>query len=444
VLGSRYSLYRDTGSIQVFSTERGDWQIYRGSRIVKTFSLPSDDRHSLCFSGYPDLHIVSITDRCNHICTYCQASSRYIGNRVTAHKVDPQQLDRIVHFVLKSSNDRFTVEFQGGEPLLNFGAIEYLVHQFEEAARYQKKAVRFRLVSNLTTITREVASYLALHPFTVSTSLDGLPELHNAFRRCPEGDDSYSRAVAGINLLCRHGISPTVLVVVTRKSLKYPKEIVDNLARIGIYRVFFKPVYPMGYAKRAWRQQVGIEPNRYGEFWKQAMQRCLDYNVAEYPIIDGMFSILLRKVLLGQDPRFVDLSSPCGAVHGQIAYDLEGHIYTCDEGRFGRGFVVGNVADSTFEDISQHPLTIAFRKTSRTDEEQCGLCAYRPWCGRCPAMAYHEHNESNLPSSTYFYCKIMKALFDAFFELVAECPDRLDVASRIINLSNLFRFYLRS
>jgi hypothetical protein len=42
---------------------------------------------------------------------------------------------------------------------------------------------------------------------------------------------------------------------------------------------------------------------------------------------------MLKKMLTTSDPNYVDTRSPCGAVIGQVAYNFDGKIYSCDEGR---------------------------------------------------------------------------------------------------------------
>lgn len=421
----------------MLSTVGGDWRLLKGDREVRSFSQPTGRQRHSCFAGYPTLHIIVVTDRCNQSCAYCQASARPAGDETLDQDWNAQDLDGIVSFALRHSNERLTVEFQGGEPLLNFTDIQYLVRQFEGAGEAQSKAIQFVLASNLTTLSEEVAAFLAGHSFVVSASLDGLPLLHNAFRKLPWEEEAYARALAGIAMLRRHGLHPGVLTVVTGKSLAYPEEIVDHLVDLGMHRIFLKSVYPLGQAQKAWAQ-VGLEPGEYGRFWKRAVKRCFAHNRAEIPVVERTLALLVRKVLWGQEPCYVDLSSPCGAVHGQIVYDLQGNIYPCDEGRFGAAFPVGNVASSTFQELVQHPSTLAFRRTSQTVEEYCGTCAYRPWCGRCPALAHHQRGRLDLPSPAYFYCHLLTSVFDAFFELVAECPEEIEVVARIVSLTDLF------
>src|SRR2546426_9076541 len=75
--------------------------------------------------GFTGLHLFVVTLRCDHSCPYCQVS------RVSENKV---QFDmtmatakRAVDLMFHSPAPALKVEFQGGEPLLNFELIRYIV-----------------------------------------------------------------------------------------------------------------------------------------------------------------------------------------------------------------------------------------------------------------------------------------------------------------------------
>src|SRR5258708_4246560 len=71
------------------------------------------------------LHLFVVTLRCEHSCPYCQVScqsadrSRYDMSEETAY--------RALQIALDSPSSRIKIEFQGGEPLLNFDLIEKIV-----------------------------------------------------------------------------------------------------------------------------------------------------------------------------------------------------------------------------------------------------------------------------------------------------------------------------
>jgi hypothetical protein len=46
---------------------------------------------------------------------------------------------------------------------------------------------------------------------------------------------------------------------------------------------------------------------------------------------ESISSIYLSKILTDRDPNYRDERSPCGAGIGQVAYNFDGKIYSCDE-----------------------------------------------------------------------------------------------------------------
>jgi len=77
-------------------------------------------KSSLC--GFTKLHIFVLTLRCNCSCTYCQASRQ--DEDVGQHyDMNIETARRSVEIMMQSPAPEITVEFQGGEPLLNFSAL---------------------------------------------------------------------------------------------------------------------------------------------------------------------------------------------------------------------------------------------------------------------------------------------------------------------------------
>jgi len=75
--------------------------------------------------GSTKLHIFVVTLRCDHSCHYCQVS------RQTVNKGEfdmPQDVAAAaVNMMLQSPSPHLTLELQGGEPLLAFDTIKYIV-----------------------------------------------------------------------------------------------------------------------------------------------------------------------------------------------------------------------------------------------------------------------------------------------------------------------------
>src|SRR4030042_2317921 len=68
--------------------------------------------------SFTGLHMVVITLRCNQRCHYCHASSQPTDQQ--RWDMTPETAINVVHKIMESPSEVIKIEFQGGEPLLNF------------------------------------------------------------------------------------------------------------------------------------------------------------------------------------------------------------------------------------------------------------------------------------------------------------------------------------
>src|SRR5262245_54697538 len=71
------------------------------------------------------LHIFVVSLRCEHSCQYCQVSRQ--SEDKTAFDMTPEIAEKALDLVFCSPARAIKIEFQGGEPLLNFDLIQRIV-----------------------------------------------------------------------------------------------------------------------------------------------------------------------------------------------------------------------------------------------------------------------------------------------------------------------------
>src|SRR5689334_8571823 len=104
--------------------------------------------HLASFTG---LHIFVVTLRCDHSCQYCQVSRQVEGR---AHfDMSREHADRALEFTFRSPSPGIKIEFQGGEPLLNFELIRYIVERARELNKAHGKDLQFVIATNLSRLT---------------------------------------------------------------------------------------------------------------------------------------------------------------------------------------------------------------------------------------------------------------------------------------------------
>jgi uncharacterized protein len=101
--------------------------------------------------------------------------------------------ERAIDFFVKRTKDnqRVTVSFYGGEPLLNLELIKHCVQYIE--ARYFGKNISYGITSNGTLLDEEAIVFLADKGFNLLISIDGPEEIHDIHRRfASSGEGSFS------------------------------------------------------------------------------------------------------------------------------------------------------------------------------------------------------------------------------------------------------------
>ena len=114
--------------------------------------------------------------------------------------------------------------------------------------------------------------------------------------------------------------------------------------------------------------------------------------------------------------------SPCGAVMGQMAFNYDGNVYSCDEGRMlaqmGKDVLkIGNVYESSFSDLVKNPVCKTMCRASILESiPSCCDCVYMPYCGVCPATTYVIENDVLTRTHHNYRCATYKGILDTIFK----------------------------
>ena len=81
----------------------------------------------LRLADFTGLHIFVVSLRCEHSCPYCQVS-RQSDDKLT-FDMSCDTAEKALELVFRSPSPAIKIEFQGGEPLLNFPLIRFVVER---------------------------------------------------------------------------------------------------------------------------------------------------------------------------------------------------------------------------------------------------------------------------------------------------------------------------
>ena len=367
------------------------------------------------------LHIAVVTTKCNLACSYCQA-------RVAKPEdMSPEVATRVLQYLYDVKAPAIVLEFQGGEPLVNWSVVRMMI---ESARKFNTagKDLRIALVSNLLLLDDEKMKVLVDNDVQVCSSLDGPAEVHDANRRSVGGKGTYRQVIRKAKeFKAKHGQQVAFLPTITKQSLKYPKEIIDEYVRLEQTEICLRPVNHMGSACPQWGD-LGYGPEEFCDFYVRAMEHLLDLNGRGVNIAERTARVILSKVLSKEDPGYVDMMNPCGAGRTTMAYMPDGSCYPCDEARIigEEMFRLGNIVEEGYEDMVKKENLLQLLHASCSDLWHYGS-AFSPWMGFCPVVNYAIQKNVVPKAACSPAQKIMQFQFRYVFEKILEGGGTLDI-----------------
>ena len=391
--------------------------------------LIEDFRKKYSFLNFgPSLHIIVVTLRCNHNCIYCHASAGKSQDK--GLDMDLATAKKIVDTIFKTTTNAVAIEFQGGEPLLNWPVVKFIVQYAREKNKLEKKSLQIRLVSNLSLMDEEKMNFFIDNEINFCTSLDGDEETHNYNRVYTDGN-SFEETVKWIKKIQavytkkykgkkKNYFTVGTLITVTRKTLANYQKVVDTYLGLGIRSIYLRYLNPYGFALSA-KEKIWYTPEEYIKFYKNTFDYILKKNYQGRLFMEATAVTYLRKILLQEEPNNLDMRSPCGAGIGQLAYNYNGDVYTCDEGRMisrmgDEMFKLGNVNANSFDQLINNNLCKSICSASCT----FGLAGfsedvYQPYIGVCPVYNYSLYGNLFPAMANNFKWQIDKQILDYIF-----------------------------
>lgn len=373
---------------------------------------------------FTTLHMVVLTAQCNCHCAYCQASSTDSSDR-SLH-MTPATARNVVRMILQSPSPHIKIEFQGGEPTLNWEALTIIVSYATQLnQRRYHKHLSFVVCTNLVALTQSQLRFFKRHNFQISTSLDGPADLHDANRRSLDGQSAYAAFRRNLDAvrqeLGHESCSP--LATITSKHIGRLREVVDEYVRLGFGGIFLRQVNPYGRASEAWGN-LSVSAPEFLAAYKDALDYIIKLNLAGTHFVEYYSCLLLTRILTPFSTGFVDLQSPTGAGISGAIYDYDGAVYPADEARMlarmgDRAFDLGNVNTNSYSDIFLgSKLKDLVRRTCVEVLPGCATCAYQLFCGTDPIRNYVEAGDVIGRRPTSGFCAKNMGLIDHLLELL--------------------------
>jgi uncharacterized protein len=161
---------------------------------------------------------IALTERCNMACTYCFQQTLYPDDQP---RMSPETLRETVRwFIDQAEGDHVTVQYFGGEPLMEWPLIVE-AHGMLLQAQADGLIAGFRqtVTTNGTLVTPERARWMVERDFDLTFSFDGPPEQNDSQRVFKNGRGTYAKAAAGLRTFIEAGGQSAILMTATAENM---------------------------------------------------------------------------------------------------------------------------------------------------------------------------------------------------------------------------------
>jgi len=327
------------------------------------------------------------TNDCNFRCSYCYEldvlSSKYMSQEVQ---------DKIVELLesRKKLISSFSVTWFGGEPLMNFDAVESLSRRFIEICNENEITYSAGMITNGYLLTADVLSRIKDINITfLQVTVDGLPEVHDLKRP----------------LACSGGTFDTIM-----ENLKNGKDLLPSVAlRINVD----KNNVESGQQIYQFLQDNGLldKVNPYFgkiENYTEANNETDCLSACDFSEVDYDFATFAASNKEASPIRYPTQKSAscCADTLSSYVIDAEGYIYKCwcDIGDAER--CVGSIVDAN--PVASNDVYLKYMMLDPTIIEPCKTCNVLPICmGGCPYKRL-QGSRDNCTTHKFILDKILK------------------------------------
>lgn len=326
-----------------------------------------------------DLYLTLMpTTACNYRCAYCYENSPNDPNNFPNKYMNYIVQTSILKYISKHIKEFYglTIEWYGGEPLLEISTINKLSKQFVHICHENRKPLIATLTTNGYYLTKDVfEQMLSNHIIKFHVTIDGFSEIHNKYRKLKNGEGTFNRILENLRDI-RDNVKSSYFSIVIRTNIT-----IELLPRLDEWIKF---LYDEFGSDKRFKFFFRAAEDRGGESVKSISKSLINS-------IDEAYDIMINsKYKLDYSIYYATLQNSLCMAAKRNAYiiDPEGIIKKCGEHlnddivNVGYINAVGNMV------IYKDKFAKWVRKKDIKDS-LCNICKLKPACNNssCPMKA---------------------------------------------------------
>jgi len=309
-----------------------------------------------------------VTNDCNLKCDYCYVSG--LREKIN-FKID--DVDHFVNFISRTimlnGSDTLTINFFGGEPLLNKPVIQEVIKQ----TKILDIQPDFMITTNGTLLNERNVDFMKEHNFIVSLSIDGTPEIHDEHRRFANGNGSWKYIEKNIEYLLDK-------IPYATARITYGANSVENLGT------------SIRFARSLGFQQIKAIPDFFDKKWDEKSFSLLEEQFKELNMLsrneDLKLSMFNKKLKVQED---------CSGGVTSFSINCDGNIYPCNYVVGQKEFCIGSINEWENYNLQYFP-------TDHSERVECHGCSYFKSCTSARCIFVNHRMTGTMCAPNGFFC----------------------------------------
>ena len=348
-----------------------------------------------------------IAQQCTMKCIYCYGGGgEYGAPGAMSEKTAFQAVDWF--WRQKGAAKTLSINFFGGEPLLQFGLLKRVVSRARQLEKGASAQFHFTLATNGTLLTEEMIRYLKENRFKINVGFDGPKEIQDRNRPLGDNNASHETVVPRIRKL----IAAMPERVTLRATLWKPGEITPvrkALAAFHPHKYQTQPASPGGHKGKDgqsptadWRDTVqGI-----GEAADDFIEAVRDHDVPSLTAIKNWLNFNWLLWIFDPPGRRPPM---CPLGKRMVAVSASGDVYPCHRFVGWEEFKIGTV-------FEEGPVRESYLKATYPEKPECRTCWGKRACnGGC--LFDHQVRNGNAFHPSEQYCGMTRSLLETAIHL---------------------------
>lgn len=330
---------------------------------------------------------IEVSSGCNLDCRYCYNGTHENNNM--SKGVAEKSLKLFFSYAKKNNiNSLGEIGFIGGEPLLNFKVIEYIVERVDYYKKQYCVGINgFSIVTNGTLLSDYIIDFINKHKVRVRISLDGDKVTHNINRMSKKRNDYYDNIINGIKRINTDLI--TVRATITKNSVpNFYEKVILPLESIGI-KNYSLSLAITSDAEISLSMEEAITNARDQVFY--CFKKIYNGEAVRNDLVLEILRMLFNNISRNRS---------CNAGLHYFGISYNGEIVPCHRFFNRKDFVMGDV-DNGINELNIH----TYYDSTIDGREDCKKCAIRYFCNaHCyfdSAVIYGDINAVHLLSCAF-------------------------------------------